>query len=334
MKRLLRFLLSVMPLAAAVAALLPGEVPVTPAALVRLLCGTATPADLLAARVLLEVRLPMALQAFLCGGLLGISGAALQAVLRNPLAEPYVLGVSSGCALGMVLAALCGAGGIFLVQSGAAFLGGTAAAALVLAGAFGRGRVLSLGRLVLLGVAVSAFLSALTMLVQSFLDPWRFAASVGLLMGEITLLAPGELLLAAGLALPAVAYLLYRAPELDILSQGREAALVTGVSADRVLTATVAAASLATAVSVALCGVVGFIGLAAPHAVRMLRGTSRKRLFPLSFLTGGGFLLLAHLVVRLFSPAVPLPLTAVTALAGAPFFFWIIRRAGGADVAV
>ena len=126
--------------------------------------------------------------------------------------------------------------------------------------------------------------------------------------------------------------LFLRAPELDILSQGREGAVSIGLSVDREMVTALVWATFMAAVSVALCGIIGFIGLAAPHVVRALWGSGHRRLLPYSFVLGGSFLIAAHLISRVVSPESGLPLTAVTALAGAPLFFWIIRGRGGVRV--
>jgi len=306
-----------------------GERLTGPAVLFRILTGTSVATDRTAFSLLMNIRLPITLQAVLCGGLLAVSGAAMQAVLRNPLAEPYVLGVSSGSAFGIVGMSLLGISGASWVQFSAAFVGGVLAAGLVLGGALKRRQPLSMVKLILLGVAVNAFFSALTMLMQSFLDPYTFTASIGLLMGEISLQGSAEIAVAALIGLPAVFLIWMRAPELDILSQGHEHALTIGLAVDREMIRALLGATFSASVSVAICGIIGFVGLAAPHVVRALWGAGHRKLFPYSFLVGGSFLVCAHLLSRLLSPDNSLPLTAVTALAGAPLFFWIIRNSGG-----
>ena len=326
MKKVLRVLLLFSPLLLFGFSLSVGEKWAGPADIIRALSGGNA-----ILTSLIRIRFSFALQALLCGGLLAVSGAAMQAVLRNPLAEPYILGVSSGSAFGMVVVSLFGASGLFWVQFGAAFAGGVFAVALVLGGALRRRRPLSMVRIILLGVAVNAFFSALTMLLQSFLDPTRFAASVGLLAGSISLRGWEEIAVALLIGFPALLFLWFRSPELDILSQGREEAVSIGLAVDRETVAALVCAAFAASVSVALCGIIGFVGLAAPHVVRALWGSGSRRLFPLSFIAGGSFLLLVSLLSRLLSSDSALPLTAMTALAGSPLFFWIIRSRGGTD---
>ena len=157
MRRLIRVLVLSSPLLLFLLSLAVGERTAGPALLFRALSGQPLSGDSDVLRLLVHIRLPLTLQAFLCGGLLAVSGAALQAVLRNPLAEPYVLGVSSGSAFGMVSASLLGVSGVFWMQFGAAFGGGLLAVGLVLGGALRRKRPLNMVRLILLGVAVNAF---------------------------------------------------------------------------------------------------------------------------------------------------------------------------------
>ena len=287
MKRLIRCLILFSPLLLIVVSLSFGEKFISPAMLLRSLFGHAQPEDKAIIHLLVSIRLPQTLQAFLCGGLLAVSGAAMQAVLRNPLAEPYVLGVSSGSAFGLVGSSLLGVSGLFWYQFGAAFIGGILAVTIVLIGSLRRRQPLSMVRIILLGVAVNAFFSALTMLMQSFLDPYQFSASVGLLMGEISLQGSAEIGTAAIIGIPSLVFLILRAPEMDILSQGRDGALTLGLSVDREMILALLWATFAAAVSVAMCGIIGFVGLAAPHIVRSLWGSSHRKLFPLSFLVGG-----------------------------------------------
>jgi len=328
MRRFLRVVVLFSPLLAFCFSLIFGERVADPAILYRFFFGTLLPEDSVTLNLVISIRLPLTIQAFLCGGLLAVAGGAMQAVLRNPLAEPYILGVSSGSAFGLVAAALLGVGGYFWIQFGAAFVGGLLAVAIVLGGAVRRKQPLNMVRLILLGVAVNAFFSALTMLMQSFLDPYQFTASVGLLMGEVSLQGPVAIGIAAFVGIPAVLFIWCRAPELDILTQGRDQAMSIGLAVDREMVWALVAATFASAIAVSMCGIIGFVGLAAPHVVRALWGGRHKWLLPVSFLIGGTFLVTAHLLSRILAPASGLPLTPVTALVGAPLFFWIIRNVG------
>lgn len=283
--------------------------------------------------ILVRFRLPRVVQAFLCGGLLAVAGAALQAVLRNPLAEPFVLGVSSGSALGLVLGGLLGLGASFWARSGFAFVIGMAAVGAVLLGAWRARSGLDATTVVLAGVIVNAFASSALMVLQSLLGPLAFKNSVSLLMGRFTVLGWQELGMVALTALVPFTWLLSRAPEHDILSLGPEQARSLGIRPLSLLVLTVVAASVLTAVTVALCGVIGFVGLVAPHAVRRLGIYRQRALLPVSFVAGGCFLTIADALARVLVPHSGLPVGVVTALLGSPFFLLILWRSRGTHAA-
>lgn len=294
-----------------------------------LFAGTATDAEHIR-HVIFDLRLPLTVQAFLCGGGLAFAGAVLQAVLRNPLAEPYVLGVSSGSAFGLVAGASAGFAGAFHSRLFFSAAGGAAVTLLVFAGAR-RGRNGSATvHLILAGVIVNALFSALTMLLQSLFSPVEFKSSVALLMGRFSLMPWDGIVLGGAVVLLLCLFLWLRySPELDLMLLGEDQAAVMGVAVGSVRTVAVSCTALITAVSVALCGVVGFVGLVAPHAVRFLLGARSSRLLPAVFAVGGGFMVMADTLSRTLLPGTQLPVGAVTALLGAPFFLAVLWRWGG-----
>jgi iron complex transport system permease protein len=281
------------------------------------------------ARVVRELRLPRALLGAMVGGALSVSGVAFQALLRNPLADPYILGVSGGAAVGALLASLFLAGA-FLPLPACAFLGAALAATTVFLLAR-RGGGVSRERLVLMGVVVGAFLNALIMMMVTLAPPGRIPGAVYWLMGDlgqgtlprVGLLAPYVAIGLAGLLL------LSRA--LDLLLLGDEAAFHAGLPVERVKTALYLTASLLAGSVVAVSGLIGFVGLIVPHGARALVGSSHRRLLPAALLFGAAFLLLADVAARTLSPSGELPVGVVTALVGAPFFLALLRGRGSAS---
>jgi len=286
-----------------------------------------TPAET-AERIVLSLRLPRALLGCLVGGALSSSGVAFQALLRNPLADPYILGVSAGAAVGALCAALLLPGDAFLPLPFCAFLGAVLAASAVFLLARRRSGV-SRERLILMGVIVGAFLNALIMLMVALAPPGRIPGAVYWLMGDLGLGTPRRV----GLLLPyvaagtAVLFLLSRG--LDLMLLGDDAAFQAGLPVEKVKAATYVTASLLAGSVVAVSGLIGFVGLIVPHGARVLIGSGHRRLVPAAFLLGGTFLILADIAARTVSPSGELPVGAVTALSGAPFFLYLLRRNGG-----
>jgi iron complex transport system permease protein len=280
------------------------------------------------ARVFLSLRLPRALLGALVGGALASSGVAFQALLRNPLADPYILGVSAGAAVGALTVALFRSVDPSPGLPFFAFVGATLSALAVFLLARRRSGV-SPERLILMGVVVGAFLNAVIMLMVTLAPPGKIPGALYWLMGDLGLGTPRRVAtLLPYVALgTAVLFLLSRG--LDLLLLGDQAAYQTGLSVERVKTATYLTASLLAGSVVAVSGLIGFVGLIVPHGARTLVGSGHRRLLPASFLLGGAFLVLSDTVARTASPAGELPVGAVTALAGAPFFLYLLRRNGG-----
>jgi len=270
------------------------------------------------------LRLPRALLGLLVGGSLALSGASLQALLGNPLADPYLLGVSGGAACGTLLAVVLGAGPVALPL--AALSGALLAVLLVSVGASSGGR-LDRGRLLLSGVVVNAFASAILLFLLSWGDPARTRSFIFWMLGSLAG-ATGETVisLAAYVAVGAL-ILIPLARSFDALMLGEETAGTLGVPIETVKRVAYLAASLLAAAAVAYAGIIGFVGLLVPHAVRLLvRG--HRALLALSFLGGATLLVLADVVARtLFAPS-EISVGAVTALIGAPAFLVLLRRRG------
>ncbi len=288
----------------------------------------AEPSRAPAARVVLELRLPRALLGALVGGALSSSGVAFQALLRNPLADPYILGVSGGAAVGALSAALLLPADASLPLPLCAFLGAALAAGVVFLLARRRSGV-SRERLILMGVVVGAFLNAVIMMMVAMSPPGKIPGAVYWLMGDLSL----GTLPRVGLLVPYVAagaaILVLLSRGMDLLLLGDEAAFQTGLPVERVKTAVYLTASLLAGSVVAVSGLISFVGLIVPHGARALVGSGHRRLLPAAFLLGATFLVAADVLARSVSASGELPVGAVTALAGAPFFLYLLRRNGG-----
>jgi iron complex transport system permease protein len=284
--------------------------------------------DDMPARVFLSLRLPRALLGALVGGALASSGVAFQALLRNPLADPYILGVSAGAAVGALTVALFRSVDPSPGLPFFAFVGAALAALAVFLLARRRSGI-SPERLILMGVVVGAFLNAVIMLMVTLAPPGKIPGALYWLMGDLGLGTPRRVATLLPYVALGVAVLFLLSRGLDLLLLGDQAAFQTGLSVERVKTATYLTASLLAGSVVAVSGLIGFVGLIVPHGARTLVGSGHRRLLPASFLLGGAFLVLSDTVARTASPAGELPVGAVTALAGAPFFLYLLRRNGG-----
>lgn len=303
-----------------------GAVFIPPATLLADVLGAAMPESV--RTILYEIRLPHSILVALTGAALGASGAAYQGLFRNPLADPYLIGVASGAGLGAVLvmanqwpSSLLG----FASIPAAAFIGALLAAALVY-GLARMGGSLPVTTLILAGVAISAFASALTsfLMLRSEAELRR---AIAWLLGGAALSGWQPVLAMLPYVALGLGVLLLSGHQLNALQLGDEGAEQVGVPVERVKLLLIAAASLATAAAVSFSGVIAFLGLIVPHAVRLVWGADHRRLLPLSTLAGAGTLLIADVLARsLFAPQV-LPVGILTALAGAPFFLWVLRRA-------
>ncbi len=288
--------------------------------------GIGLPADKEAARLVFnEIRVPRAVLGFLVGGALGISGAVLQGYLRNPLAEPGLLGITGGGALGAVLTIHSGLAGRMALSLPLAGLFGAAAATLAVVALAGLNA--SAMTLILAGVAVSSIAGALTSLALN-LSPNPFASTEIMfwLMGSLTDRSLAHVWLAAPLILIGVAMLLTTARDLEALTLGEEAAQNLGVDPAGLRFKVVTGTALAVGAATAVTGAIGFIGLVVPHVLRPLVSESPGRLLLPSFFGGAALVLLADVALRIASPQGDLRLGVLSALIGAPFFLWLVLK--------
>jgi len=302
---------------AVAAALAVGSVDVEPAAVWRALAGDAAdPASV----VVRELRLPRALAAFAVGGLLAVAGALMQVLLRNPLADPYVLGLSGGAACGALAALLAG---VAALVTPAAFAGALVSTVIVFGLARSAG-AWSSTRLLLTGIVVAAGWGALIMLLLAVAPDAQVRGMLFWLIGDLSGATRG------GSALWALAGVLLLALPLardaTLLARGEVTAATLGVPVRSVALALHALAAAATAVAVTLAGSVGFVGLVVPHAVRLVVGNDQRVLLPASALAGGALLVLADTLARTVVAPAQLPVGVLTALAGVPMFLWLLRR--------
>ena len=278
-----------------------------------------------ASEIVRQLRLPRALLAFLVGGGLGIAGAALQALVKNPLADPFLLGLSGGAGLGAVLAIALHLGGPWTLPL-AAFAGALAAMALVYRLGLAGGAELDPRALILGGVAVGAFAGAITTAIVSLASAADLRNALLWLWGGLSGASwDGVLVVCVYFPVP-IALLLAAARPLDLLALGEEPASYLGADVARVRRQVYVAASLLTAAAVAVSGVVGFVGLIVPHAMRALWGHQHRLLLPAAFLGGGILLTLADTVARIAVAPRELPVGIVTALVGVPVFAVLMRR--------
>lgn len=278
--------------------------------------------------ILFDVRLPRVLLAAVLGAALAVAGIAFQAMLRNPLADPYVLGVSGGASIGGVLALWAGLGGAGIAgRLGVplcAFVGALAALALIEWIATVDGR-LGVFTVLLTGAIFNAFSAAAIYLIQSLASLEQLHAIVFYLMGRLPSFDLSTVALLAAATLGVSLWLLSLARDFNALSLGEEGAQQLGVDVERLKRRALVLGSLLTALAVSTAGMIGFVGLVVPHVLRLLLGPDHRLLIPAAFLAGGGFLVLADLSARMLLAPDELPVGVVTALLGGPFFLWLLR---------
>lgn len=311
-----------------------GAVFIPPATITRIILdalpGIDLPQDWSAAfqTIVLAVRLPHTILVALTGAALASSGSAYQGLFRNPLADPYLIGVASGAGLGAVAAMSLNWPrtllGYYFIPVGA-FLGATITVVVV----YNLARVNSmvpLTTLILAGVAVGSFASALTSLLVLRSDAQIYRA-ISFLMGGSPMSGWDPVLAALPYMLLGMGMLSLTGHVLNVLQFGEDEARQLGINVDRAKVFVILTASITAAVAVAFSGIIGFIGLIVPHIVRIVWTVDYRRLIPVSILLGATALLAADILARVLLAPTPLPVGIVTALAGAPFFLWILRRA-------
>ncbi|HFD79663.1 MAG TPA: iron ABC transporter permease [Gammaproteobacteria bacterium] len=278
--------------------------------------------DSTAARILWELRLPRAATAFVTGALLGIAGTLMQVLLRNPLADPYVLGISGGASVAALLALLAGAGSLLLQSS--AFAGALFSTLLVFSLAHGRGNW-DTTRLLLTGVVLAAGWSALISLLLALTPGARLQGMLFWLMGDLG--GAGAPLAGTLVLLLVLPLCLLLAPSLNLLARGELQAAALGVATRQVRIGIYLLASLATAMAVSQAGNIGFVGLIAPHMLRLAGARDHRLLLPAVVLLGGTLLLLADALSRTLLAPRQLPVGVLTALIGVPLFLYLLYRA-------
>ncbi|MEQ8768241.1 MAG: iron ABC transporter permease [Planctomycetota bacterium] len=287
--------------------------------------------DLATREIFLRVRLPRVLLAAVVGAGLSVAGVAFQALLRNPLAEPFLVGVSGGGVLGATIALGLGLETIGLGLSARplfAFAGALGSVALILWFARVQGRLQNT-TILLTGVVLNAIYSAAILFLTSFLPPERFQAIMAWMRGTLVPRDSGETLpLAAGLVLVGTAVLYRQARSLDVVTFGEDSARGLGVDTRRLRLVVLIVASVITGAVVAISGLIGFVGLLVPHVLRSLFGPRHRLLLPTALLGGAAFMMLADTLVRVLSRPLTseFPVSVVTALVGGPFFLFLLRR--------
>lgn len=314
-----------------------GPVGVPPLTVARIVLAHVLPgervADWTAAQdqIVWTFRLPRVLMAVLVGASLAVVGALLQAIVRNPLADPYVLGASSGAALGAVGALALGASVPGLLVSGSAFAGAAVAGVVVYVLASRGGRIESL-RLVLAGVALSYLFSAVTGWITATADHGRLPGLLFFLLGSISSASWEMLTLPAAALALGVVYALRRASYLDAAMTGDETAASLGVDMTRLRVEVLVVTAAMTGAVVAVAGGIGFVGMVVPHVCRLLVGAGHRSLLPFAALAGALLVVVVDTVARTAASPREIPLGVVTALVGAPFFLWLLRtRPVGAE---
>jgi iron complex transport system permease protein len=274
--------------------------------------------------IILSLRLPRAILAGFVGAGLSVSGVTFQALLRNPLADPYILGVSSGAAVGAILAILLGLGTFSLGLPLASFLG--AFLTILVVFYFGKqdGKIHP-NTLLLAGVIIGSFLSALIMFFISVSQKEELHTIIFWLMGDFSFSNARAILIIFPYILLGGLLLYLRSRHLNLILSGEESAIQLGVNVEKLKLVSYLSASLITAASVSVCGLIGFVGLIIPHSVRLIFGPDHRLLIPASALIGASFLIASDTFARTLLAPTELPVGVITAAFGGPFFIYLLR---------
>lgn len=310
--------LGMIALVAMLLAMALGSVTISPSELWAVIQGKGS---MLHSTLLWELRLPRTLAAFATGGLLAVAGALMQVLLRNPLADPYVLGLSGGAAVGALLAMLAGMGALLI--SGSAFAGAMLATLLVFGLAHGTGSWTA-SRLLLTGVVVAAGWGAVITLILALTPSYKLPGMLYWLMGDVSYArTPWPALIVLVLAIIVIMPL---ARNLNVLARGSMQAAALGVSVRPLEWTIYLLASLLTAAAVTTAGSIGFVGLIVPHMLRLVLGNDQRIILPASALAGGTLLVLADTLARTVIAPEQLPVGVITALLGVPTFLYLLHR--------
>ena len=293
--------------------------------------GASTPLSPTEEAILWEIRVPRVILAALVGAMLALAGATYQGVFRNPLADPYLLGVAAGAGLGATIAIAYLPDGLRGQRALpiAAFVGGAVAVMLTYAVGRSARRERDAATLVLAGVTVAAFFTAWQTFVQQQ-NSETLQQVYSWILGNIPSTGWSDVVLILPYVAVATVVILALRRVVDVLSLGDDEAATLGVDVRRVRLALVVAATLGTAAAVAVSGLIGFVGIIVPHAVRLLSGVGYRALLPLSVIIGAGFLVLADVIARTALSPAEIPLGVITAFFGAPFFALVLRTTRGA----
>ncbi len=278
--------------------------------------------------ILFSVRLPRILFAGIVGASLSLSGVVFQALLRNPLADPYVLGISGGSALGAIIGIVLGAGSFYMGVPFLAFCGALITVLLVFIVAGGSRGLMLDNSLLLAGVVVNSFFSAAILFFLSIVNSMELHSISFWLMGDLSSAAEKEIAVAALCLLIGFIVLYAQARKLNLMVQGEETAQQLGVHVERTKYILLIVTSLITAVAVSLAGIIGFVGIMVPHIMRMVFGSDHRLLLPAAALFGASFMVVADTLARTILAPAELPVGVITALCGAPYFIFLMRRKG------
>jgi iron complex transport system permease protein len=288
--------------------------------------------------ILLSVRLPRVLLGSLVGAALAVAGAAFQSLLRNPLADPYVLGVSTGASMGTILYSILTAslgiaaygGNYIIARPLAAFLGAvlTVVAVYLIAG---NGRNLTEGsqRLLLAGIVMASFISSINIFLLTSANQADLRGIFYWLIGDLSRPVDASIYIVAGIVFAGTFILYLASHSLNLIAMGEESALILGVEVRHIKIAVYVFASLITGAVVSISGPIAYIGLICPHIARMMFGSDNRILFPAVFIFGAIFTTLADTLARTLLSPTELPVGVITALCGAPLFIYLLRRKGG-----
>lgn len=288
------------------------------------LLGRGAPGSMLA-EIVWRIRLPRVVLAALVGATLSLGGLVFQALLRNPLAEPYILGISGGSAVGAIIGILLGLAqfpGVAVL----AFCGSMSTLLLVFAIVSGRAAMRK-DSLILGGVMVNALCSSVIMFLLSVTQNSRLHSILFWLMGDLSLSDPHQLLLLAGIVVPCFGLIFFLSRPMNLLLMGEEMAVNMGVPVRFISIVLLITASLMVSATVCYTGLVGFVGLVMPHLLRLWLGPDHRVLVPACVLGGGAYLVLCDLVARILTTQSEMPVGVITALVGAPLFIFLLQRA-------
>jgi iron complex transport system permease protein len=276
--------------------------------------------------ILFSIRLPRIAFAGIVGAALSLGGVVFQAILRNPLADPYILGISGGSALGAIIGIVIGAGAFYLGIPFLAFVGALTTVFFVFVMAGGNRGPRSDNSLLLSGVVVNAFFSAAILFFLSIVNSMELHSITFWLMGDLSRASTGEIVVAA-ICLTAGFVLLYaQARALNVIVQGEDTAVHLGVNVLRTKKWLLGVVSLMISVAVPLPGIIGFVGIMVPHLMRLVFGSDHRLLLPVSGLFGAAFLIACDTVARTLLAPAELPVGVITALCGAPYFIFLLKR--------